>query len=386
MDLRDGRLLALPIFHRSGIIMSTSITILGASGMVGSSLAAQILRSQLLEPGDRLQLTGHGSQESEARLLSTRIDLLDAFDEGQVEVEVVPRLIDLDADVVIVAVGVSMPAGSINRRDMGFANREMFEEIAEQCALRVPDSLFIVVSNPVELAVHILCEKLDRKRVFGMGAQQDSLRFARAIAKDLDISRRDVRASVLGEHGQAMVPLWSSVELMARTPALLDSLDILAARSLEIPLEERVRSVQDEVRLFLRGGYVAEAYEATRRALPDARIFVEPFITAHSIHSTPNATSNAVLQCIAAALAGDRRRVHGQVRLEGELMSLYGICGVPVTLSRNGWEAESLDGLAQLEEYLLLDSTVSIHNFLSGVLDSESLEGAGMESAVLASR
>jgi len=366
--------------------MSTSITILGASGMVGSSLAAQILRSQLLEPGDRLQLTGHGSQESEARLLSTRIDLLDAFDEGQVEVEVVPRLIDLDADVVIVAVGVSMPAGSINRRDMGFANREMFEEIAEQCALRVPDSLFIVVSNPVELAVHILCEKLDRKRVFGMGAQQDSLRFARAIAKDLDISRRDVRASVLGEHGQAMVPLWSSVELMARTPALLDSLDILAARSLEIPLEERVRSVQDEVRLFLRGGYVAEAYEATRRALPDARIFVEPFITAHSIHSTPNATSNAVLQCIAAALAGDRRRVHGQVRLEGELMSLYGICGVPVTLSRNGWEAESLDGLAQLEEYLLLDSTVSIHNFLSGVLDSESLEGAGMESAVLASR
>lgn len=364
--------------------MATSIAILGASGIVGSSLAAQILRSQLLEPGDRLQLTGHGSQECEAKLLGTRIDLLDAFDERRVEVEVVPRLIDLDADIVIVAASVSMPAGSANRRDMGFANREIFEEIAEQCAIHVPDSLFIVVSNPVELAVHILCEKLDRKRVFGMGAQQDSLRFARAIANDLGISRRDVRASVLGEHGQAMVPLWSSVELMAHTPALLGSLEPLVARSLEIPYRN-VRPVQDEVRHFLRNGCVVEAYEGARRALPDARIFVEPFITAHSMRSTPNATSNAVLQCIAAVLAGDRRRVHGQVQLEGDLLSLYGTCGVPVTLSREGWQADSLDRLTSLEEHLLLDSAVSIHDFLCGVLDSESLEDMGMESAVLAS-
>jgi malate dehydrogenase len=366
--------------------MSTSIAILGASGMVGSSLAAQILRSQLLEPGDRLQLTGHGSLKSEAKLLGTRIDLLDAFDEGRVEVEAVPRLMDLDADIVIVAAGVSMPAGSTNRRDMGYANRKVFEEIAEQCALRVPDSLFIVVSNPVELTVHILCEKLDRKRVFGMGAQQDSLRFARAIAKDLGISRRDVRASVLGEHGQAMVPLWSTVELTAHTSALLRTLDLLAARSLETPLQERVRIVQAEVRQFLRDGCVAEAYEVTRRALPDARIFVEPFITAHSMHSTPNATSNAVLQCIAAALAGDRRRVHGQVQLEGEFLGLHGTCGVPVTLSRDGWQADCLDGLTPLEEDLLLDSAVSIRDFLSGVLEFESVEDRDMESMALACR
>ena len=358
--------------------MSTSIAILGASGMVGSSLAAQLLRSQLLEPGDRLQLAGHGSQETEAKLLGTRIDLLDAFDEGRVEVEVVPRLADLNADIVIVAAGVGMSAACTNRRDMGFANRAVFEEIAEQCALHVPNSLFIVVSNPVELAVHILCEKLDRKRVFGMGAQQDSLRFARAVADDLGISRRDLRASVLGEHGQAMVPLWSSVELMAHTPALRRSLDLLAARSLEIPLQDRVRTVQNEVTQFLRDERVAEAYEATRRALPDVRIFVEPFITAHTMHSTPNATSNAILQCIAAALAGDRRRIHGQVKLEGEFAGLHGTCGVPVTLSREGWHAESLNGLTPLEQDLLHDSAASIREFLSLVLDAE----ASKESAI----
>lgn len=88
--------------------MSTAIAIIGASGSVGSMLAAQILRSQLLEPGDRLQLVGHGSPTSEVKLLSTRIDLLDAFDDERVEIEVVPKIIDVDADIVVIASGVTV--------------------------------------------------------------------------------------------------------------------------------------------------------------------------------------------------------------------------------------------------------------------------------------
>src|ERR1700733_6905822 len=345
--------------------MSISVAILGASGAVGGMLATQILRSDLLEPGDRLQLVGHGANSSEEKLLGTRIDLLDAFDEERVEIEMVPNIGDVDADIVVVTAGATLSPEVKTRRDLGAQNRPIFEHIAEECANSLPDALFIVVSNPVELGVEILAARVDCKRVMGMGAEQDSLRFARAIARDLGISRRDVRASVLGEHGQAMVPLWSTVELMAHTPGLLRTLDLLAARSLEIPLRERVRTVQDEVRQLLRDGYVAEAYEATRRALPDARIFVEPFITAYSMHSTPNATSNAVLQCIAAALAGDRRRIHGQVKLEGEFLGLHGTCGVPATLSRDGWQVDNLDGVTPLEKDLLLDSAASINNFLS---------------------
>ena len=66
----------------------------------------------------------------------------------------------------------------------------------------------------------------------------------------------------------------------------------------------------------------------------------------------------------------DRRRVHGQVKLEGEFQDVQGTCGVPVTLSRDGWRPESVDGLTPLEKGLLLDSAVSIHNSLSNVLDS----------------
>jgi malate dehydrogenase len=349
--------------------MSKTIAIIGASGAVGTTLAAQILRSQLLEPGDRLQLVGHGSRASEARLLGMRIDLLDAFDEQQVEIEVVPQIMDVDADIVVVASGVAMSPQCANRRDMGVANREIFEDIAEKCAMKIPDALFIVVSNPVELAVNVLSNWLDRRRVFGIGAQQDSLRFAHAIARALHISRNDVRASVVGEHGQCMVPLWSSVELVRHDPFLEDSLKRLKEESAMIPLRMRVAVTQGKVSQLLRAARVSEAYEITRRTWPDVSIFVEPFITAHSMHSTPNATSNAVLQCITAALADDRRRVHAQVRLQGEVLDIYGACGVPVTLSRDGWSVESLDWLTPLEEEQLVDSADSIGGFISNVLD-----------------
>lgn len=348
--------------------MPTSMAIIGASGAVGSTLAAQVLRSQLLEPCDRLQLVGHGSSVSEARLLATRIDLLDAFDDERVEIEVVPKIIDVDADIVVMSSGVGLSPKCINRRDMGAANRGIFEYVAEQCAARVPNALFIVVSNPVELAVHILSSKLDRKRVIGMGAQQDSLRFARAIAKDLGISRREVRASVLGEHGQAMVPLWSAVEVLSSSSRLPDALHQLKEKSASAPLRARVAALQASVVQLLEAGHVAEAYEATRHALPDARIFVEPFITARSMHSTPNATSNATLQCIAAALASDRRRVHGQVLLDGEVLDLHGTCGVPLTLSRDGWHPEPLDWLDVSEQQLLLNAVGSIRDFIADIL------------------
>ena len=233
--------------------MPISIAILGASGSVGTTLAAHLLRAALLEPQDRIQLVGHGNPKSEARLLATRIDLLDAFDDSRVEVEVVPQIADLDADIVLIASGVGISPQCTNRRDMGAMNLDLFYEIAEQCAARVPDSLFIVVSNPVELAVQILCEKLDRKRVVGMGAQQDSLRFARAIAKDLGVSRHQVRATVLGEHGLGMVPIWSSVELTTPPQKEADAAFRNPAKDERTDRPARTRGISPEIRCWAAG-------------------------------------------------------------------------------------------------------------------------------------
>lgn len=355
--------------------MSRRIAILGASGSVGGTLAVHILRSHLLEPTDQLLLVGHGVLATERKLLSTRIDLLDAFDDERVRIEIVPDVSDVKADIIVVAAGASLASGRATRRDLGATNRMVFEHIADQCGCRLPEALFIVVSNPVELAVEILSLAGNPKRVIGMGAQQDSLRFARAIATDLAISRHDVRATVMGEHGQAMVPLWRSVELLVDNRRAADELTSLSERCACIPLEDRVAALQSGVGQLVAEERVAEAYELTRQALPDARIFVEPFITAHSMHSTPNATANASLQCIAAALADERRQIHGQVVLKEEVLGLNGICGIPLTLGHDGWHAEPLDWLDLDEMAAVARSVESIDEFVSGIL-SEAVKAA----------
>jgi malate dehydrogenase len=348
--------------------MSRRIAILGASGSVGGALAVHILRSRLLEPADRLLLVGHGVLTTERKLLSTRVDLMDAFDDERVCIEVVPDVSDVEADIVIVAAGATISAASPTRRDLGAINRAVFERIADQCVNRLSQALFIAVSNPVELAVEIFSFAVDRQRVFGMGAQQDSMRFARAIAADLGVSRHDVRATVMGEHGQAMIPLWRSVELLSDDPRAAERLAALWARSRESPLLTRVAALRAEVSQLLAEARIAEAYTLVLDGLPDARIFVEPYITQHCMHSTPNATANATLQCLAAALAVDRRRIHGQVVLREEALGLWGVCGIPLTIGANGWRAEPLDWLEPDEVRAVKKSTESIEQFISEIL------------------
>ncbi len=349
------------------LLMSRRIAILGASGSVGSALAAHILRARLLEPQDQLLLVGHGVLATERKLLSMRVDLMDAFDQDRVRTEVVPDVSDVEADIVVVAVGTTATSGTQTRRDVATTNRVIFEEIADQCVTRLSEALF-VVSNPVELAVKIFSLAGDRNRVIGMGAQQDSLRFARAIATDLGVSRHNVRATVLGEHGEAMILFWRTVELMTDDSRATDHLDALRVRSAESPLRIRVAVLRTQVARLLSENRISEAYALAQRALPDARIFVEPNITVHGLHSTPNATANATLQVVAAALANDRRRIHGQVDLRDEALELNGVCGIPVSIGKNGWNAEPLDWLQPDEITAVQQSTQSIAQFISEIL------------------
>jgi malate dehydrogenase len=362
--------------------MPVRIAILGASGAVGSMLAAHLLRGRLLEPEDCLILVDQGPPPAERRLLAVKIDLLDAFDDRRVQIEVVPDITDFEADIVVVAASATISAEIATRRDLALTNLPIFSRIAEQCAARLPRAVFIVISNPVELAVQILAGKIDRHRVIGMGAQQDSLRFARAVARDLGISRHHVRASVLGEHGLSMVPVWETVEVLTGDSRHTDLLAALRGKALQTPLTARVSQLMQEVNQLLARGLFAEAYRATCRALPDARIVVEPTITVRSIHSTPNATANATLQLVAATIAVDRRRLHGQVKLEGEALGIDGVCGLPVMLDHDGWrlwDLTCLNGYGCREA--VIDSAASIGSFLDEIGVERARMNADMERA-----
>lgn len=344
------------------------VAIIGATGAVGNVLTGDICRSGLLEPGDSLILVGHGSGDSDARLFAMRVDLLDAFHESRIHVMFCADASLLEADVVIMVAGLTISAEHPTRRELSMANLPLFESVARTCAARLPNAVFILVSNPVELAVEVFARHTDPRHVIGMGAQQDSLRFARTIAEALGLSRHEVSASVVGEHGQAMLPLWSSVVLDTDDASCQRRLQELREQCLASDLPARVRTLQAEITSLLKEESIAEAYRRSLEEAPDTRIFVEPFITAHTLHSTPHATSNATLHCLRSVLSLNASPVHGQVRAEGQFGGVYGVCGLPLYLSHSGWQAASDSGLFESEFLALQECGRAIQQTLAAAM------------------
>lgn len=300
-----------------------------------------LLKSSTLQAGDEVVLLGRGTPESSGRLFAIRMDLLDAFDESAIRISVCESIGDLKADVVIIAAGYTISPSRRTRRDLAASNQPLFQSLAAKLSRTVPNALFLIVSNPVELAVGIFAAHMEPQRVIGIGAQQDSLRFARAIASQIGVHRSKVRASVLGEHGQAMVPLWSSVHLTLDEPETASRLAALIERFENSDTRSEVNRTRDTLESLLADHQLAAAYEVMEHVSPSTRIMLEPFITHSQIHSTPNATANATLEILGAALMADGRRVHGQVQLHGQFQGIKGVCGVPLEVRLTGWQVSS---------------------------------------------
>lgn len=316
------------------------ISIVGAAGEVGRSLATHLLRGGLTSASDRLQLIGHGLEGAERKVLAERVDLLDAFDETAPPIDVAGLPEDVAGDIVVMAAGATVSGRMRTRRDLAMANRPVFETFASALARNgTGREVVVVVTNPVELGVEIFSRYLERNRVLGMGAQQDSLRFAHAIAKDAGVRRDHVHAWVLGEHGEAQVPLWSSVRILGDSRAT--EVGERVARLRGPRRAENFASELDDLRgrVFglLASDCIREAFDTVEASPPDLRAAIEPFITAHCMHSTPNATANATCDVIRALRSGRESIVGAQVRLEGEYFDLRTTFGVPVLVSAGGW-------------------------------------------------
>jgi malate dehydrogenase len=282
--------------------------------------------------------------------MAIKADLMDAFDSGIVTIEVCVSVERLDTvDVIVMAAGATISRSIRKRSELAGKNIDLFQDVAFRLSWRCPGAFVVVISNPIELAVKVFCRHFARSRVLGMGAQQDSLRFARAIATHLNLPRAAVRASVLGEHGEGMVPLWSSVcvvdaqeEIAARLEALQRQYSTDASWALDSRLHEHIESM-------IETAQVEKAYLLLQTMSPSVKILLEPLITARVLCSTPNATANATLDCIAALRHADDRKVHGQVLLKGEFYGLHGVVGVPLALRQSEWRVGSYEPLTSEE-------------------------------------
>jgi len=113
-----------------------------------------------------------------------------------------------DSDVVVITAGIARKPG-MSRDDLLKTNAEIVGSVTDEIVKQSPDSIIIVVSNPLDVMTHLswIKSKFPPPRVFGMAGVLDSARMRFFIAEALNVSCEDVQAMVLGGHGDQMVPL-----------------------------------------------------------------------------------------------------------------------------------------------------------------------------------
>jgi malate dehydrogenase len=113
-----------------------------------------------------------------------------------------------DADVVIVTAGFPRTPG-MSRDDLIGKNAGVIAQVAEGIKNNCPDAFVICITNPLDAMVWVMKEKsgLPANKVVGMAGVLDSSRFQLFLAQEFGVSVQDVRAFVLGGHGDTMVPL-----------------------------------------------------------------------------------------------------------------------------------------------------------------------------------
>ncbi|NJK37392.1 MAG: malate dehydrogenase [Oscillatoriales cyanobacterium RM2_1_1] len=180
----------------------TQVSIIGA-GKVGSALAQRIAESNIanvvlldvvegLPQGLALDLMEAGAVENHDRQVTGTNDYADTA----------------GSDVVVITAGRPRTPG-MDRHDLIGINTKIVADAATQAIAHSPNAALIVVTNPLDVMTYVAWQvtQLATYRILGMAGVLDSARFQAFIAMELQVSVSDVKATVLGSHGDLMVPL-----------------------------------------------------------------------------------------------------------------------------------------------------------------------------------
>src|SRR5262245_65621660 len=115
------------------------------------------------------------------------------------------------SDVVVITAGVPRKPG-MSRDDLVTTNEKIVKDVTEKVVAQSPDTILIVVSNPLDAMCHVAknVSGFPKERVFGQAGVLDTARFRTFIAWETQSSVKDVQAVVLGGHGDQMVSIISA--------------------------------------------------------------------------------------------------------------------------------------------------------------------------------
>ena len=119
-----------------------------------------------------------------------------------------------DAKAIIVTAGVPRKPGQ-TRLDLAKVNTGVAKSIARNIMEYAKNPLIIVVANPVDVNTYLIQKEtgLPTGRVIGTGTSLDTARFRYLISERCHVDIRDIQGYILGEHGDAQVPIWSGVNV-----------------------------------------------------------------------------------------------------------------------------------------------------------------------------
>jgi len=124
-----------------------------------------------------------------------------------------PAIIE-GADVVVVTAGVPRKKDPVtgqfpSRDELVKINQKVMTDVAQNIRRYAPDSIVIVVTNPLDAMCHVIKEVtgFPRERILGQAGALDTARYKTFIADELGVSVEDVHGMVLGGHGDTMVAL-----------------------------------------------------------------------------------------------------------------------------------------------------------------------------------
>ncbi|TVP60250.1 MAG: malate dehydrogenase [Gemmatimonadales bacterium] len=172
------------------------------------------------------------------------------------------------SDLFIVTAGIARKPG-MSRDDLLKTNAGIVASVSKEIARVAPDSIIIMVSNPLDVMAWVAMKAsgFPRERVLGMAGVLDTARYRSFIALELDCSVEDIQALVLGGHGDTMVPLVSYTSVGGIPITQLISQERIDA------LIERTRKGGAEIVAHLKTGsaYYAPSAAAVQMAEAIAR-------------------------------------------------------------------------------------------------------------------
>jgi len=291
----------------------SKISVIGA-GRLGSTIAFAIIKERICDELvmiDIIEDLVHGEE----------------LDMGQTTICPVTGSTDYKnvagSDLVVIVAGIARKPDMTREQLLG-TNVKIMKSVIENIVKHAPDTKLLIVSNPMDAMAYVALKEsgFGEKRVFGMGGIVDTNRFRYFLGLEFGVHVDKVDAMVIGQHGEIMVPLASSVKIEG-----MDNLDpAKIARAIE-----RTKDAGREV-IALKG---ATFYAPAHAVSVQARIFMND----------------------------EKKLIPSSIFIEEENVCL----GMPVVLGRNGIEEVRELEMTESEKELFKKAALALRENLAAV-------------------